>query len=532
MTRCQRLIATLAVSTLVLAALATMRGEAVAQDRTLRVALDVDLKIIDPIWTTAHVTRNHGYLVYDTLFALDQALVPRPQMVETYAVSPDKLIYTFRLRDGLEWHDGAPVRAADCVASIRRWAARDTMGQKLLEFTQTLEAVDDRSFRLVLKEPVGIVIEALAKADSNVPFMMPERVAATEPSAQITDPVGSGPFRMVRDEWVPGSKVVYVRNPRYKPRPEPPSFLAGGKVAKVDRIEWVYIPDTGTAHAALEAGEIDYLHEPPPDLVPRMQASRNIRVEVLDPFGSQGFIRMNHLHPPFNYVKARQAVLWATHQEDYMKAVVGNPKWYRICPALFMCGTPLESDIGSEALMGRDLERARQLLKEAGYDGGKVVVLDPADKPFHHAITLITVQQLRKIGMNVDVHSVALSTLFQRRAMMEPPDKGGWNVFHTDFPAMTVSSPILNPAINARCDRKNWPGWPCNEEIERLRDQYVREADPERRKNIARSLQRQAFDFVTHGIYGQYFKLTAVRANLRGAILSTVPVFWNIEKTP
>lgn len=514
---------------LLTAALLITGGPAWAQS-TLRVMLDVDLQIIDPIWTTSHATRNHGYMIYDTLFAMDEKLTPKPQMVDTYTVSRDKLTYTFTLRDGLEWHDGTSVKAADCVASIKRWSARDTMGQKLMEFVKSLDVVNDKTFRIVLKEPVGFVIEALAKADSNVPFMMPEQVAKTDPFTQIKDATGSGPFRMVKEQWLPGNKAVYAKNERYKPRPEPPSFLAGGKLAKVDRAEFVFMPDTGTAFAALEAGEIDYYHEPPTDLVPKMQASQNIKVEVLDPFGSQGFIRLNHLHPPFNNKKARQAVLWATHQEDYMKAVVANPKWYKICPALFMCGTPLESDVASEALMGRDPEKAKQLLKEAGYDGRKVIVLDPADKPFHHAITMITVQQLRKIGMNVEVQSMALSQLFQRRAMQEPPEKGGWNMFHTDFPAMTVSSPIINPAINSRCDRKNWPGWPCNEEIEKLRDQFARATEPEAQKAIGKKLQETIFDHVTHGIYGQYFKLTAVHKRVKGALLSTVPIFWNISK--
>jgi peptide/nickel transport system substrate-binding protein len=501
-----------------------------AAESVLRVVLDQDLKILDPFWTTAHVSRNHGYLIYDTLFSLDEKLVPRPQMVDTYTVSKDHLVYTFTLREGLEFHDGQAVRAADCVASLKRWGARDMLGQKMFEFVKSFEVVNDKTFRLTLSSPFGLVLDALAKADSNVPFIMPERVAKTDPFQQITDYTGSGPFIMAKDQWMPGNKVVYLKNKRYKPRPEPPSMLAGGKIPGVDRIEFIFIPDTGTAFAAILAGEVDYYHEPPMDQVKPMDDDPNVTVKVLDTLGSQGLVRFNHLHPPFNNKKARQAVLWATHQEDYMKTVVGNPKYYKICPAYFMCGTPLETDVGSEALMGRDLEKAKQLLKESGYDGRPVIVLDPADKPFHHAITLITVAQLRKIGMNVDVQSMPMATVMQRRQVMDPPDKGGWNMFHTDMPAMSVSSPVTNAALNSRCDRKNWPGWPCNEKIEKLRDQYVREPDAAKRKAIGVELQKEAFDFVPQGIYGQYVKLTAVRDSLKGVLFSPVPIFWNITK--
>lgn len=506
------------------------QSESAAGPSTLRVMLDQDLTILDPFWTTAHVTRNHGYLVYDTLFSLNEKLEPQPQMVDSYTVSGDGLVYTFKLRDGLEFHDGQPVRAADCVASMKRWGARDNIGQKLLEFSESLDVVDDKTFRLTLKEPFGLVLDAMAKADSNVLFVMPERIARTDPFEQITDPTGSGPFKMVTEEWVQGERVVYAKNTRYKPRNEPPSMLAGGKIPGVDRIEFIFIPDTGTAFAAIQAGEIDYYHEPPMDQVKPMNDHPDITVKALDQFGSQGFLRFNHLHPPFNDKRARQAVLWATRQEDYMQTVVGNPEYYKISSSYFMTGSPCETAVGSEALRGQDLEKAKRLLQESGYDGRPVVVIDPADKPFHHAITLITVEQLRKIGMNVDVHSMPISMMMQQRQIKDPPDKGGWNIFHTDFPFMSVSSPVTNAALNSRCDGKNWPGWPCNEKIEQLRDQYIREADPVKRCAIVAELQKEAFDFVPQGIYGQYLKLTAVRDELEGVLFSPVPIFWNITK--
>ena len=388
---------------------------------TLKIIPHADLKNIDPIWTTAYITRNHGYMIYDTLFSLDADLRPQPQMVDAWTASDDGLVYTFTLRDGLAWHDGAPVRAADCVASIRRWGKRDGMGQKLLEFTESLDVVDDRTFTLTLREPYGLVLESLGKLSSNVPFMMPERLAATDAFTQIDEPIGSGPFIFEKDEWVPGSKVVYLRNPAYVPRPEPPSFASGGKRVHVERVEWLYIPDPATAQAALAAGEVDYYERPPVDLLPLMERDPDLTVAVIDPLGTQGWLRPNHLHPPFDRKEARQALLWMVNQEDYMRAIVGDPKFWRTCGSYFMCGTSLETDAASEALVRQDLERARQLMEEAGYTGETIVLMDPTDVPILHGASLVTAQMLKKIGVNVRVQAMDWSTLTSRRVERKTP---------------------------------------------------------------------------------------------------------------
>jgi peptide/nickel transport system substrate-binding protein len=256
------------------------------QGGTLKFIPHADLKIIDPIWTTAYISRNHGYMIYDVLFALDKDLKVQPQMVDTWEVSADNLQYTFTLRDGLKWHDGQPVTSADVVASIKRWGQKDGQGKLLMEFTASLDAVDDKTFRLTAKEPFGLVLDALAKPSSNVPFIMPARVAATSPDEQIQDTIGSGPFKFVKDEWRPGHQVVYERNADYVPRDEAPSFAAGGKRAYVDRVEWLYIPDSATASAALPRGEVDYWEFAPPDFVASLESQPNIKVVVADPFGS------------------------------------------------------------------------------------------------------------------------------------------------------------------------------------------------------------------------------------------------------
>jgi len=499
-------------------------------ETVLRVVPHADLKNIDPIWTTAYITRNHGYMVYDTLFALDENLEVQPQMVDSWSVSDDGLIWTFTLRDGLLWHDGAAVTAADCVASIKRWGARDGMGQKLMDATSELRVVDDGTFELVLSAPYGLVLESLGKISSNVPFMMPERLAQTDPFEQVPEIIGSGPFLFVAEEWVPGAKVVYVRNPAYVPRAEAPSFAAGGKRPKVDRIEWHYIPDAATAMNALMAGEIDYFELPPHDLLPIMESAPGVAVATLDELGQQGWVRLNHALPPFDNPKMRQAVLWMINQSDYLQAVVGNPAYYGTCPAYFGCGTPLESDAGSEALMTQDLDKARALVQEAGYDGTPVVILQATDIPINNGAALVTAQLLREIGVNVELQAMDWSTLTSRRAISDPVDQGGWNIFITWWIGADILNPVANIGVSGGCRERAWFGWPCDEEIEALRDAFAREPDPAKQLQIAEAVQRRAFEIVTYANFGKWFNPVAYRDNLTGMIPSPVQFFWNIDK--
>jgi hypothetical protein len=345
-----------------LAAALAFAAPAYAQT-TLKVTLHSDLKIVDPIWTTALISTHHGNMVYDTLFALDDKLEVKPQMVDKWEVSPDKLTWTFTLRDGLEWHDGQPVTAEDCVASLKRWGARDALGQQLMASVGELKAVDAKTFTMVLKQPFGLVLEALGKPSSTVPFMMPKRVAETDPFKQIDDYTGSGPFIFKKDEWKPGDKIVYVKNTKYKPRAEPPSMLAGGKVVKIDRVEWIAITDPLTAVNALQQGEIDLIEVPVPDLFPMLKADKNITLFGWNALGSQIIMRFNHLHPPFNNLKARQAAMYAIAQEDFLRAQVGNPEIYRVCNAPLVCGSPYEKSYG-DLLIKPDYDKAIDVYRE------------------------------------------------------------------------------------------------------------------------------------------------------------------------
>src|SRR6266446_6939944 len=499
--------------------------------KTLRFIPQADLRSIDPIWTTAYVTRNFGYLVFDTLFSLDKDFKPQPQMVDRWTVSDNRLVYSFVLRDGLRWHDGQPVRAADCVASLERWGKRDPLGQKLIEAIGEIRAVDDKTFTISLKYPFPLILDALGKPSSYVPFMMPERLAKTDAYQQNSEAIGSGPFKFVKEEWVPGNKVVFIKNTDYLPREEAPSFAAGGKVAKVDRVEWLYIPDTTTAAAALNAGEADWYEQPPADLVPVFAANKDIVVTTVDPLGNHGTLRFNHIQPPFNNLTLREAVLNLVDQKDYMAAAAGDPKYWRTCAALFGCGTPFETNAGADVLLkGPNPTKAKELIQAAGYRGEKIVLLSATDQPIVHGQALVTLEALRKAELNVEFQANDWGTLITRRTSKEPIDKGGWSIFHTWFSAPDFFSPAVNNLVRAGGD-KAWFGWPTDDKIEAMVDAWFKAPDLAAQKRLVADIQVEAYaNNVPYVPTGQFVVPTAYRKNLEGIIIAPVVFLWNVEK--
>ena len=496
---------------------------------TLKVVVHANLQILDPVWTTAFITGRHSYLIYDTLYAANSRFEPKPQMAEGHEISENGLVYKIRLREGLRFHDGSPVRAQDAVASVRRWMARDVMGQQMAAVTGSMEVIDDRTFEIRLKERWGMVLDALAKP-SNPAFIMPERVAQTPPNTQVTDTIGSGPFIFIREEWRPGHRVMYRRNPDYVPRQEPADYLSGGKRPLVERVEWLYIPDQNTALAALNSGEIDYFEAPPLDFIANLQRNRNVRIVDIDALGTAGLIRPNHLYPPFNDARARQALAHLVRQEDFMRVVVGNPQLYmKFCGSFFMCGSGNGTEVGSEAFREPNVERARQLLREAGYNGEPIVVLQPTDRPQYNSATMVLVQAMRRAGINVDVQAMDWSTLLSRRASRNNPYQGGYHVFLTTHGGPTTAMPPSNTWFNTRCDLAN-PGWACDEPLVKLVADWSRESDSATRQPILERIHRRAWEVIPYIPYGQYTQPVAVRANVHGILAAGIPVYWNIEK--
>jgi peptide/nickel transport system substrate-binding protein len=452
-----------------------------AHTKTLRFIAGSDLRVLDPIWTTAGITRNHGYMVFDTPFALDAEFNPQPQMVGDYSISPDQLRYSFSLRDGLRFHDGEPVRGADCVASLRRWMVRDSFGQALSTAVDEIEAAGDKSFTIRLKEPFPLLLDAIAKVASP-PFIMPERLAKTDPYQQVTEAVGSGPYKFVKEEFQPGHMVVYVKNTDYVPRSEPPSWASGGKVVRVDRVEWLYVPDAMTKAAALASGEADWWENPPPDIWPILAANPEIILAELDPLGSMGTLRFNHLQPPFDNVKMRQAVLAVADQVDFLTAYAGDPQNWKLCPSFFTCGTPMASDAGTSAQTGkRDFDKARKLIAEAGYKGEKIVVLDAVDVPIVHSQALVAADLLRKLGLTVEIAASDWGNLVIRRASKKPIDDGGWNVFGTSWGCRHAGSrPQPVAADQRRCGVVRLAGRRQARGLEEPVDEVIRLRGPSR----------------------------------------------------
>jgi peptide/nickel transport system substrate-binding protein len=513
------------------ACLAGLAMTPVAEAQTIKAVMHSDVKILDPIWTTAYIQRNFGYMVWDTLFAMDEKFAVKPQMVEKYDVSADKLTWTFTLRDGLLWTDGKPVTSDDCIASIKRWAARDSMGQKMMGSVSGFEKVDDKTFQMKMKEPYGLVLESLGKPSSNVPFMMPKKTAETDPNTQIKveDVIGSGPFVFVAGEWKPGEKVVFTKNTKYKPRSEPASGLAGGKVVKVDRVEWIAMPDIQTQVAALQNGEIDMIEAPGHDLLPLLSQDKGIKVVDYNPLGNQYVMRFNQLPKPFDNAKVRHAVMVAFGQEDFLKATIGDPKYYKLCKAVFICGTPLGSDEGMKDVLNQNAAKAKELLKEAGYDGTPIVLLQSTDLQVLTNLAPVAKAQLEAAGFKVDLQSSDWQTVVARRVKKDPPDKGGWNLMLTSWVSADILNPVMAGFFNASCDKAMF-GWPCDETIEKMRDAFSKETDPAKQKQIAIDLQKYWVDHPTHVHLGQWYQPSALRLSLDGMMTAPVPVFWNISK--
>src|SRR5437660_2493229 len=491
-------------------------------ETTLRAVMHSDLKILDPIWTTAYIVRNHGYMIYDTLLAQDEKGDIKLQMLEKYDTAPDNKSYTFTLRDGLLWHDGKPVTSEDCIASIKRWAVKDSLGQKMMTFVDSIDAVDAKTFTIKLKEPTGLVLLGLSKPSSNVPFMMPKRVADTDPSKQIEDFTGSGPFVFVRGEWKPGDKTVYVKFDKYKPRAEPASGLAGGKVVKVDRVEWRAISDAQQAVNALSKGEIDFVEQPSHDLLGTLKKDPNVDIVVSPMLKAQYVFRPNHMHKPFDNPKIRQALWYAFNQEDFLMATIGDEQYIKECKALFICDTPLASTKGMDGLLTSNVKKAQELLKEAGYDGTPVVLMHSTDLKALTNLAPVAKSLMEKAGLKVDMQSMDWQTLVARRAKKDAPDAGGWNAFLTAWVAADVLNPVSTAFLNASCEKALF-GWPCDAQIEKLRDDFARETDPAKQKAIAEALQVRWTQYPTHVHLGQWYQPGASRKNVEGYVVAPAP---------
>lgn len=504
---------------------------ALAQDwraSTMRFVPQANLSSFDPIWTTATVSNNHGYYVFDTLFALDMNLKPQPQMVASYETLDNGHRWRFKLRDNLKFHDGEPVRAVDCITSIQRWSQRDSFGQLLAKVTDGWQAVDDKTFEVKLKRPFPLILEALGKPDTPA-FIMPERLAKTDAFKAVTEVVGSGPYRFLHGEYNSGVRATYEKFDGYVPRAEPPSRGAGGKIAHFRRIEWAIMPDPATAAAALQRGEVDWWERPPVDLQPLLARNKDIVREVTDPSGRLAIMRLNHLQPPFNNLKARQAIRMAVIQEDYMRASQGEDQsgWKR-CRSLWPHGTPYYSG-EQEDLMPQSTAKAAEALKASGYAGEKCVIINPTDFPDIGPLGQVSADLLRKAGVNVELAETDWGTVVQRRGSREPVDKGGWSIFHTTGPAIGWGNPANSLLVRGQ-GAKGWFGWWNNARAEELAEEWLFAPDEAAQKKAAITLGRLALDEVATIPLGQFTLTTAYRRSLTGMLHGSAPYPWGLKR--
>ena len=500
--------------------------------RVLTFVPQADLSVLDPIWTTTYQTRDHAFMVFDTLFGIDASYKAQPQMVESFGAEEDGKRWTLTLRPGLKFHDGTPVLARDCVASVKRWGAKDSFGQALTGATDEISAPDDKTIVFRMKRAFPLLPAALGKTPPNVCAIMPERIASTDPNQQVKEMVGSGPFRYKADERVPGARVVWERFADYVPRSDgTPSGTAGPKVVNFDRVEWRIIPDSSTVVAAMQKGELDWWLTPDADLLPILRKTETLKVETIDPVGLVATMRFNHLNPPFNNAALRRALLGMVNQSDYMIGMVGTDAklWKDHC-GYFTPGTPMASDAGMDALTSlRDLEGVKHAIAAAGYKGEKIVILTPTDIASAKALAEITADTLKQLGMNVDAQAMDWATLVQRRAKKEPVDQGGWSIYHTSWSGNDQMTPVAHVFLRGN-GQDATVGWPTAPKLEEERLQWLQAPDLAAQKKIATEMQLQAFQDVPYIPLGQYFVPTAYQSSLSG-MLTGNPVFWNVKRS-
>ena len=516
----------MALSAAVLAAPHLARAEG---SKVLRFIPDSDLTITDPFVTAAYVTRMHAMMVFDTLYGQDDGFVVRPQMVAGHETDDGGKTWRLTLRDGLRFHDGSPVLARDVVASLRRWGRSDAFGQTLLAATDVLDAPSDKQVRFRLKAAFPLLPNALGKPTAYLPVIMPERLVSDSAAKVITEVVGSGPFRYVAAERVDGVQTIYARFDDYVPRPDGATqFMAGPKIAHLDRVEWRTIPDDATAAGALQTGQADWWERPLLDLLPTLRADSNIVVDTVDRTGFMGIIRFNHLQPPFDKPAVRRAMLGAIDQEELMNAVAGadrslwNAKVGVFCPQ-----SDMANDAGLSVLTSpRDPAATRRALADAGYGGELVTFLTPANNQATNALSVVAADQLRRAGLNVQLAEMDFGAWLTRRNNRGPVAQGGWNATATFLPGMDLWDPAGHLAIRGN-GVQAWAGWPTSERIEALREQWFAAPDLAARQAIAQDIQRQVWTDVPYIPAGQWQQPTAYRRSVSG-VLRGMPLFYNV----
>lgn len=489
-----------------------------------------NLTSLDPVWTTATVTRNFALMCYETLYGRDQAMNPQPQMIETPVIDNDGLRWTMKLRVGQFFHDGTPVLARDCVASLRRWLKRDAAQDIFAARVDAIEAPDDRTLVWRLKKPFPLLPHFLSKVQPS-PVIMPERLAATEASKQVTEVVGSGPFRFLASEWVTGASAAFARFDKYTPRDEPASYTAGGKRVLLDRVEWRVIPDSATAANALTTGEVDWLELPQPDLIPLLKKAPGVQTGLLDIYGTLGILRPNHVQGPTTNAALRRAMLAAIDQREEMEAAMGSdPTTWKAPVGFILPGGPSATEAGMDNVRKRkSIDEIKKMVEQSGYKGERIVMMHPTDQLVYHALATVAVDAFRKVGLNIDDQLTDWGTIVQRRNSKEPLDKGGWSIFPAGAPGPEFVDPLLSNPMRSN-GAKAWIGWPDDPRIEAAHQAWIDASTDAERRKLEADYQLAAFDSVPLIPLGQYLPHAAWRKDISGMLKGSAPVFWNVRR--
>jgi len=513
-------------------ALAAPAVRAAGNPKVLKFVPQADIALLDPHFSSALVTRNHSHMVYDQLYGVDDAARPRPQMAEGHVVEDDGKTWKITLREGLRFHDGQPVLARDAVASLKRWAKRDVYAISVFGQVDELTALSDTVLQFRLKRPFRLLADLLGKPTPYSSAIMPERLASVAPGQQVSEIVGSGPYKFVARERVPGSLAVYERNAVYVPRTDgPPVGTAGPKVAHFDRVEWHTIPDPATAAGALQAGEVDWWEQPTSDLLPLLRKQSDLTVDIVDTLGYMGVLRFNHLYPPFDNVGVRRALMGAFSETDMMQAVAGeDTSMWKAGVGIFNPMSAVANDAGMEVLNSpRDLGKVKQDLAAAGYNGEKFVFLVPTDLPAINAMSEVAADVFHRLGMNMDYQALDWATVAQRLLSQEPLDKGGWSLNANYAPGFSAMSPAAHSFLRG-IGKQALFGWPTMPKVEELRGAWIDSTDPDEQKRICREIQLQAFQDVPYVPMGSFFFASAYRNDLTGILKGGVAQFTNVRR--
>ena len=504
---------------------------AMAQDnnRILRVVPSADVSELDPTRGANLISRIYSHMVFDTLYALDKDLAPQPMMVDKRTLSDDGLTYSFTLRSGLKFHDGSPVTAKDVVASVNRWLKGTSIGNVLNARVASLAAVDTLTVRLLLKERFGLVEFMLAGPGAPIAAIMKEADVNRPDNVPLTNPIGSGPFKYNVAERRAGAKVVFERNADYPSRSEPANGLAGARVVKFDRVEWTIMPDATTAANALATGEVDFWDSVGADLAPFLKRRGiTLRPRALPTYA---FVRFNHQLPPFNDVRARQAIALLIDQNEMMPAVAGDDGKWSACFSFSVCGTVYGTEAGSEPYRKVDVAKAKALLAEAGYKGETLIIVGTPQLAPINTMTQILARRLQDAGIKVDVQMTDFPGMLARiNQRNKAVGDGGYHLFPYYAIGASWFHPLTNVSVDLNCEGRSWPGYPCDAEGEKLRHAFLAAPDDAARKAGFEAFQRRMWTFLPHVPAGLFEVTNAHRPNVHGVVDDIFLNYWNIEK--